>query len=783
MFHRPVCCAVLCIVSLAAVATAREWNDSTGKFRVEGELVEIQGTRVKLKLTDGREIIVPIVRLSSEDQIYIALNPDKVPTIEQPAAPRPPRDNTKSSADKRAEKLMEEAYVLLKLDPKRNANSIDAKLRQAEALNPSNIHPAFIRGIYHLLVNCDPDQAFESFESCLKQEPDNVPVLCNAALARLKARSFYPALKHFEKAAELAPDFPALSQNLGRALRVHNDGRLQMPERLAAQYADLYSRLVAREDAPQAMPELGWLLVNIETDDAEEASRNDEFPDDVSGGGTGFVVHGDYLVTNRHVVKGATVVKIRIPTTKRTLDAKIVALSDEADVAIIHCPGLSLPSVRLASAIPRRASDVMVLGLPQFSQLGATIKSTRGSVTALPNEATENMLLIDAEMNSGNSGGPVANKRGQVVAIATAVFAASGGTGGRYGAGIPVAEQLPFLKRHIPQLRAAQDAGEEQSWPDVDEQISRSTVLVLVGRPESKSASSDQFAGLILDPTCPACSGSKEITKLRRKQPCPHCRGIGLDRDVALALLAYRQSLADAAENAEPLFDDEPYEDNFGDEPDVDNHGDSPSVFDDDAPSIFDSGEPFEDASIDLLALVDVRRDSAVGTWRSVEGEIVAPRVSSARLQIPCIPPREYDLDVVVSCGEAPLDGIIGIVAAGRQTSLVLEGFNDLGASYSGLESINGRRVPENETGRKGRFSRPGEKMHVRCVVRDEGIQISVNGQFLTEYDGDPRLITGAPTAGVRDGRALYLGANFRAIVFHSVKITPVTGKAKMISP
>ena len=185
--------------------------------------------------------------------------------------------------------------------------------------------------------------------------------------------------------------------------------------------------------------------------------------------------------------------------------------------------------------------------------------------------------------------------------------------------------------------------------------------------------------------------------------------------------------------------------------------------------------------AIDLLALVDVARDSAVGKWRRVEDGVVAPKQSSVRLRIPCIPPQEYALDIVLSCPEAPLEGLIGFVVSGHQVSLLLEGFSIGQSSTSGLESIDGRRVPDNETAKRGRWSRAGEKYHVRCEVREDVVRVNVNGQLLTEYKGRLDRFTGAPTARVGDPRIMYLGANFRAVTFHSIVLTPIKGNAKLL--
>ena len=530
-----------CLVWFGTGLQAREWVDATGKFRVEAELVRVEEGKAKLKLDDGRIVEVPVNRLSEADQKFIA-------------ASQQPKIDAKKAAQ--AALLVDQAVVLLELDARNNATLIDSKLREATRLNPANIEAEFLRGIYHLLISAHPDRAADSFANCLKQQPHNGAVLNNLALAKLKGGLYGSAVQYFEKASEAAPGLSAISQNLGRAMAVHNDGRMTMPDRVADQFGDLYARVVASEKFPAAEPELGWVLVRIKPQEQRPAESN--LPKEITHGGTGFVVAGDFLVTNKHVVEDVKQVKIRVPSRKddKLLEGSVVAVSDTVDVAVVKCPGLNLPPAKVVAAIPRRGSDVMVLGFPQFWQLGASIKSTRGAVTSLPAKETDNMLLIDAEMNSGNSGGPIANKSGRVVAIATAVFKPTGGTGGRYGAGIPIASQLEFLKEHIPAFATDGAADAELAWPDVDEQVSKSTVLILVAG--SKPAVKDNFAGMFFDPTCPGCNGKGKIETPRGDKLCAACRGVGLDRIAMLSVAARRarllreQEIARGDENPAP---------------------------------------------------------------------------------------------------------------------------------------------------------------------------------------------------------------------------------------
>ncbi|MEK6249431.1 MAG: trypsin-like peptidase domain-containing protein, partial [Planctomycetales bacterium] len=383
----------------------------------------------------------------------------------------------------RADELIEQALRLFSMDVKGNTELVKSKLQEAARLNPQSAQAECIRGLLNVMVAMNPKLAHKNFMACLKRAPGNHAILNNLAITEVKMRKFPVALNRWEKILKAQPESPYVTHNLGRLVMVHNDKRLVMPKGSYNKCAELYASAVTGDKNPETDDEVGWILLAYVDPEPEEVAEKDPRLDSFIGsGGTGFVVQEEYIVTNRHVVEdeNATGIKILIPSESKLLDAEVVAMSDTSDIAVVRCKELKMKGLSLTDQLPRRGSEIMVLGFPQFDQLGATIKSTRGAVTSLPSTATDNMVLLDAEINSGNSGGPIANKYGQIVAVTTAVYKPIGGTGGRYGAGIPVISAMPFLRRHIPGLESETSTGEALSWPDVDEKVSESTVLVLV---------------------------------------------------------------------------------------------------------------------------------------------------------------------------------------------------------------------------------------------------------------------------------------------------------------
>jgi putative serine protease PepD len=145
-----------------------------------------------------------------------------------------------------------------------------------------------------------------------------------------------------------------------------------------------------------------------------------------SGEGTGIIISPDgYVLTNAHVVEGATRVSVATAGNSRAQSATVVGADAAHDVALLKIDGASgLPAAELGrSADVTVGEDVVAIGNALGLRGDPTV--TRGIVSAL-NRTVENltgMIQTDAAINPGNSGGPLLNSAGQVIGINTAVAA------------------------------------------------------------------------------------------------------------------------------------------------------------------------------------------------------------------------------------------------------------------------------------------------------------------------------------------------------------------------
>lgn len=157
------------------------------------------------------------------------------------------------------------------------------------------------------------------------------------------------------------------------------------------------------------------------------------------GLGTGFIFDPrGYILTNRHVIRGADKVVVTLEG-DRKYNAKVVGADPKTDVAVIKIDAGNLPYVRLGDSSTLEVGDwVLAIGNP----FGLQRTVTAGIVSAKGRSDMgileyEDFIQTDAAINKGNSGGPLVNLDGQVVGMNTAILSESGGYMG-IGFAIPV---------------------------------------------------------------------------------------------------------------------------------------------------------------------------------------------------------------------------------------------------------------------------------------------------------------------------------------------------------
>lgn len=146
--------------------------------------------------------------------------------------------------------------------------------------------------------------------------------------------------------------------------------------------------------------------------------------------GTGFIISSDgYVLTNRHVVDGASSVRIRL-SDRRELTARIVGSDEQSDIALLKVDAKDLPTVRIGNSDDLKPGQwVVAIGSPFGFDHSVTagIVSAVGRANPYADQRYVPFIQTDVAINRGNSGGPLLDTRGQVVGINSQIFSNSGG--------------------------------------------------------------------------------------------------------------------------------------------------------------------------------------------------------------------------------------------------------------------------------------------------------------------------------------------------------------------
>ena len=174
--------------------------------------------------------------------------------------------------------------------------------------------------------------------------------------------------------------------------------------------------------------------------------------------GTGFIINKDgYILTNNHVVEGATKIEVGLYGDEdQVYEAKVIGkdqLTDSALIQLIKKPDHALPEVKLGDSSQMAPGDwVMAIGNPfnLSHTISVGVISAIGRPMQVAEGRFEDVLQTDAAINPGNSGGPLLNIRGEVIGINTAIYTDSARAA---NIGIGFAVPISTVRDILPQLQ------------------------------------------------------------------------------------------------------------------------------------------------------------------------------------------------------------------------------------------------------------------------------------------------------------------------------------------
>jgi serine protease Do len=210
--------------------------------------------------------------------------------------------------------------------------------------------------------------------------------------------------------------------------------------------------------------------------------RGQRSPRVVHGLGSGFIISADgNIVTNNHVVDGATEIKVTM-SDGREFTGKVTGRDPKTDLALVKIDATGLPVVPLGDTGQLQVGEpVMAIGNPFGLEQTVTTGIVSATGRVIGEGPYDDFIQTDAAINPGNSGGPLINARGQAVGINTAIFSQNGGS-----VGVGFAIPINLAKTVITQL--ASTGHVERGWLGVTIQRVTPSLAQSFGIPGAQGA-------------------------------------------------------------------------------------------------------------------------------------------------------------------------------------------------------------------------------------------------------------------------------------------------------
>ena len=165
-------------------------------------------------------------------------------------------------------------------------------------------------------------------------------------------------------------------------------------------------------------------------------------PREVQGSGSGVIIREDgYIVTNNHVIDGATKIEVTLNNNK-IYKAELVGTDPATDIALLKIDATNLPTVPFGNSDELRLGEwVLAIGSPYDLRSTITAGIVSAKSRSMPNYSgefkIESFIQTDAAVNPGNSGGALVNKAGKLMGVNTAIVSRTGSYTG-YSFAVPV---------------------------------------------------------------------------------------------------------------------------------------------------------------------------------------------------------------------------------------------------------------------------------------------------------------------------------------------------------
>ncbi len=144
------------------------------------------------------------------------------------------------------------------------------------------------------------------------------------------------------------------------------------------------------------------------------------------GSGSGFIISSDgYIITNNHVVAGATRITVSLPDS-REYEATLIGRDPATDIAVLKLYADGLKAIRFADSNRVQVGQIAIaIGNPygfQYSLTAGVVSALGRTLRSESGRLIDDVIQTDASLNPGNSGGPLVNSNSDVIGVNTAVI-------------------------------------------------------------------------------------------------------------------------------------------------------------------------------------------------------------------------------------------------------------------------------------------------------------------------------------------------------------------------
>lgn len=186
---------------------------------------------------------------------------------------------------------------------------------------------------------------------------------------------------------------------------------------------------------------------------------------------------------------------------------------------------------------------------------------------------------------------------------------------------------------------------------------------------------------------------------------------------------------------------------------------------------------------LDLLGLVDVKKDTVAGDWKWKDNRLLSPGTPDAKVAFPVRPNGDYSFTLKFKRTEGEGGPILCLPVGDKHVNFALDAYD---GEFTALEAIDGHYVnsPDNPSQVKGKHVVTGKSHTLEATVQMKGdtatIVVALDGKRLVEWTGKPNRLSLHPAWRLNDDRQLGL-RSWRAFEVEAVQLRMLTGDAKLI--